>query len=84
MWDRIKFVIENLKAIILAGVIFWAPAVAGLQILHISLELECQSKCMQIIDWTIHSAYADQIGQISSRPSAPLPIRLALLPDRQC
>jgi hypothetical protein len=82
VWDHLKFIIENIKSIVFAGVVFWILIVLSLQLAGlIDIQAQCGGdRCTRFIEWAIKSAAADTL---EPHYSAPLNVRVALLPDHR-
>lgn len=80
MFEKIKFIIENLKTIVFAGVVFWLLIVLSLQLAGlVNIETQCNGHCADFIKSIIHSAEAST-GPMVASVSAPIQVTVHLLP----
>ncbi|MBX3498764.1 MAG: hypothetical protein KF889_04915 [Alphaproteobacteria bacterium] len=76
MWERVQFIITNIRSIMLAGVVAWLLIVFTLDLIGlIDVEVDCPS-CMKVIK-LIQPAFADD-GTQRIQPDAPLTIRVRI------
>lgn len=81
IWAEVKFLIEHIKEITLAGMIWWMMLLLSAQILGlIDIEAQCP-QCGSIFEHVIKSASA---ATTLPEPStnAPMLIRVTVLPTR--
>ncbi len=81
MWDRVKFIVENLRTIMFAGIVAWVLIVLSLQLAgFIDIQAQCPGdRCTKLIEWAIKSAEAAPLN--STPHGAPVVFRVGFLPD---
>ena len=82
MWDRIKFLRENLRMILIAGVVFWLIIVISFQLTGlIDISARCDSRCVDFFKSILSPIKsADAADTISQKVPAPITISVVILP----
>lgn len=87
MWEKVKFIVSNLKSITMAGVVFWAIVVLTLQLAGlIDIEARCPS-CARYFDKAFTAILSDASAAskdvVRFETSAPLTVTVTFLPQHR-